>query len=113
MIQEITEQKQSELKLREQRGAMETLLKRQVAAQTASAIAHVHTGLTYEPEPYRRGQLLLWGARAAIDPDPAQAARWRDELMRLSGDGVEELQIAARRRRRGAPHVNLMMVDAY
>lgn len=79
----------------------------------ASAIAHVHTGLTYEPEPYRRGQLLLWGARAAIDPDPAQAARWRDELMRLSGDGVEELQIAARRRRRGAPHVNLMMVDAY
>lgn len=40
VIQEITEQKQSELKLREQRGAMETLLKRQVAAQTASAIAH-------------------------------------------------------------------------
>jgi two-component system sensor kinase FixL len=40
VIQDITEQKQSELKLREQRGAMETLLKRQVAAQTASAIAH-------------------------------------------------------------------------
>lgn len=40
VIQDITEQKLAEIRLREQRVAMEALLKRQVAAQTASAIAH-------------------------------------------------------------------------
>lgn len=40
VIRDITEQRQAEIRLREQRGAMETLLKRQVAAQTATAIAH-------------------------------------------------------------------------
>lgn len=40
VMQDITEQKLAENRLREQRVAMETLLKRQVAAQTASAIAH-------------------------------------------------------------------------
>lgn len=40
MIRDMTEQKQAEARLREQRGALEALLKRQVAAQTASAIAH-------------------------------------------------------------------------
>lgn len=40
VMQDVTEQKAIENKLREQRTAMESLLKRQVAAQTASAIAH-------------------------------------------------------------------------
>lgn len=40
VIQDVTQQKQAEARLREQRGALEALLKRQVAAQTASAIAH-------------------------------------------------------------------------
>lgn len=40
VMQDVTEQKSIENKLREQRVDMEALLKRQVAAQTASAIAH-------------------------------------------------------------------------
>ena len=40
VMQDITEQKETETRLREQRVAMEALFKRQVAAQTASAIAH-------------------------------------------------------------------------
>ena len=78
------------------------------------AIDHVRAGLALETEPYRRGQLLLWGARAAGARDPALARRWRDELDRLAGDGVDELRATAARRRRGArAHPNLMLVDAY
>ena len=74
------------------------------------AIVHVHAGLATETEPYRRGQLLLWGARAARRQDRALAARWTDELDRL---GIAELAIASKRSFRGRPHVNLMMADAY
>jgi Tfp pilus assembly protein PilF len=77
------------------------------------AIDHVRAGLPHETESYRRGQLLLWGARAAQSEDPAQAKRWTDELSRLSGPHVEELKVAARTPYRRRPHVNLMMVDAY
>ena len=77
------------------------------------AVIHIHAGLAHEAEPYRRGQLLLWGARAADRRDVALARRWRDELAALRGDGLGELQAAARRRHRGVPHANLMMVDAY
>ncbi|MBA3394320.1 MAG: hypothetical protein H0T89_16865 [Deltaproteobacteria bacterium] len=77
------------------------------------AVIHVHAGLATETEPYRRGQLLLWGARAAQRIDPALANRWRDELSRLSGEGVDELRTQARRRHSGRPHANLMMADAY
>ncbi|HEY6038445.1 MAG TPA: C45 family autoproteolytic acyltransferase/hydrolase [Kofleriaceae bacterium] len=74
------------------------------------AIVHVHAGLATETEPYRRGQLLLWGARAAQTQDRALAARWTDELARL---GIAELTAASRKRFRGRPHVNLMLADAY
>lgn len=77
------------------------------------ATTHVRAGLAVEPEPYRRGQLLLWGARAAERSDPAQARRWRDELAALSGPGLDELRAHARARYRGRPHANLQMVDAY
>lgn len=40
VMQDVTDQKAIDSKLREQRTAMESLLKQQVAAQTASAIAH-------------------------------------------------------------------------
>jgi len=40
VMQDVTEQKQIDSRLREQRAAMELLMKRQVASQTASAIAH-------------------------------------------------------------------------
>jgi hypothetical protein len=76
------------------------------------AIVHVHAGLARETDAYRRGQLLLWGSRAALALDPAQARRWSDELARLSGHGVDEL-VAARHRRVGRPHINLMLADAY
>lgn len=48
------------------------------------AVVHVHAGLAREDEPYRRAQLLLWGARAARRDDPALARRWTDELARSS-----------------------------
>ena len=74
------------------------------------AIVHIHAGLATETEAYRRGQLLLWGARAAKKQDPALAKRWNDELGRL---GIAELTTASKRSFRGRPHVNLMLADAY
>lgn len=75
------------------------------------AVIHTHAGLAHETEAYRRGQLLAWGARAADRSDPKLAARWRDELARLSGAGLDELRAIAGKR--GKPRVNLLMVDAY
>jgi len=86
------------------------------AGASDRAVAHVDAGLATESEPYRRGQLLLWGARAAERCTPAdlsRARRWRDELERLAGEGVDELRTEARRRHRGTPKANLMVVDAY
>ena len=83
------------------------------AGDRAAAVEHVHAGLAREHDSYRRGQLLLWGARAASSVDPAQSARWADELARLAGPHVEELQAAARRPHQRRPQVNLVMVDAY
>jgi hypothetical protein len=77
------------------------------------AMIHVHAGLARETESYRRGQLLLWGSRAAQVIDPGQSKRWADELAHLPGRDVDELKAAARQRYRRRPHVNLMMVDAY
>lgn len=77
------------------------------------AMIHVHAGLAHETESYRRGQLLLWGARAAQTIDPAQAKRWIEELAQLAGPHVDELKRAARTKYRRRPRVNLMMVDAY
>lgn len=78
-----------------------------------AAIAHVHAGLAHETEPYRRGQLLLWGSRAANKLDRTLSERWRAELFALSGPGLDELHARGRERQRVKPHANLMMVDAY
>ncbi len=75
------------------------------------ALVHVHAGLARETETYRRGQLLLWGSRAAAKLDPPLARRWLDELSRLRG--VDDLVAAGRAAWRGRPHANLMMADAY
>lgn len=78
----------------------------------AAAVAHARAGLAAETEPYRRGQLLLWGTRAARGTDRALAARWAGELTSLRGDGVDELQAELHRRGRRRPLVNLQMADA-
>jgi hypothetical protein len=80
------------------------------AGKPDRAVVHVHAGLARETETYRRGQLLLWGARAARRIDPAQARVWADEVSRL---GIDELASAMKKPFRGRPRVNLMMADAY
>ncbi len=90
------------------------------ADQWKAALAHARIGLDGETIPYRRAQLLRWGARAALADGDVQVARaWHDQLDALRGDGVEEQQACARRDRRGGkryarrrPEVNLMMCDA-
>ena len=77
------------------------------------ALVHVHAGLACETDPYRRGQLLLWGARAAERSDPSLARRWRAELARIPGDSIEELRVRGREKHRGKPHPNLTVADAY
>jgi hypothetical protein len=78
------------------------------------ALVHVRAGLAHERDAYRRGQLLLWGARAArADGDIALARQWNDELAHLPGADLDELRTASNRRWRGRPHANLMMADAY
>lgn len=86
----------------------------------SAAMAEAAIGLERERLPYRRGQLLLWGARAAAAADDAaRAAAWRAELAALRGRGVDALQAEAQRdivrgpraaRRR--PAINLVMHDA-
>jgi hypothetical protein len=84
------------------------------------ALAHVRAGLVRETLPYRRGQFLLWGARAAVAArDEESAATWWDELDRLAGDDVEELRARGRSDRRKPrqwrsrkPDVQLLMLDA-
>lgn len=92
----------------------------------ADAEAQARAGLAHETLPYRRGQLLLWGARAAAAAgDRDQARRWRSELAGLGGADLDALRRAgdtdARRAERGLglgrpprqrPHFNLFMMEA-
>src|SRR5262249_11132592 len=86
------------------------------------AVASARAGLAQETLAYRRGQLLLWGARvAAIAGDTATAAAWRDELERTAGDEVDELRARGRADRRRSPRMwasrrpdaSLFMADAH
>lgn len=82
--------------------------------EPARAVAHVEAGLATERDDLRRGQLLLWGARAATRARSfALASRWTHELAGMTSPEVSELQAAAHRPFRGRPHVNLLMADAY
>ena len=64
-----------------------------------------------ETEPYRRGQLLACGARAAAKEHPGLHAKWLADLDHHHCDGVDELRRRARRR---APlKTNLLMADAF
>jgi hypothetical protein len=86
----------------------------------SQATAQAARGLARETLPYRRGQLLLWGARAAIAAgDPTRAATWRGELATLRGDGVPFLQqLAARDEHKPPtafhrpPTIHLQLLDA-
>jgi len=77
------------------------------------AVVHVEVGLAHETDAYRSGQLLLWGSRAARRSDPARSLQWREQLERLTGDGVDELRARLRERGTRKPAINMMMVDAY
>jgi hypothetical protein len=85
------------------------------------ALAHARAGLVRETVPYRRGQLLLWGSRAAAAARDAEAATsFLDELDRLSGADVEELKVSGRadralplRKRARRPAAHLAMADAH
>ncbi|MEZ4404623.1 MAG: C45 family autoproteolytic acyltransferase/hydrolase [Kofleriaceae bacterium] len=86
----------------------------------AAAQAQVVVGLRHETLSYRRGQLLLWGARAATAAGAdAQAQAWRAELAAMCGPDLDELQAAGARDRhrparwfRRRPSANLFMMDA-
>jgi hypothetical protein len=105
-------------------GATRTHLRRGDAGR---ALAHARAGLVRETLPYRRGQLLLWGARAALTARDEEAAStmWT-ELDRLAAQGdaaVAELQASSKRDRakpgqwRGPrarkPDANLFLMDAH
>ena len=98
-------------------GAVWIALRRGDAAR---AVAHARVGLNHETLPYRRGQLLLWGARAALAArDEATAAAWWRELDALGDGDVAELIARSRadrrepaRWRRRKPDANLFMHDA-
>ncbi|MBK9030171.1 MAG: hypothetical protein IPL61_02330 [Myxococcales bacterium] len=86
----------------------------------AEARDHAAAGLAHETLAYPRGQLLLWGARAAVAADdPVAATRWRRELAALAGAEVAPLRAAAaadvgrpRRHARAAPNANLLLMEA-
>ncbi len=98
-------------------GALWTQLRR---GQPARALAHARAGLLHETLPYRRGQLLLWGARAALAArDVETAASWWRELDAVGDADVAELIARSRgdrrdptRWRRRRPDANLFMLDA-
>ena len=86
------------------------------------AYQHFERGLLVERGAFRRGQLLLWGSRAA-DAVGAKlrAQTMRDELLRLVDEDLSDYQKAARaenkkpfsKRKCKAVHVNLILVDAF
>jgi hypothetical protein len=85
------------------------------------AVAEARAGLAIESILYRRGQLLLWGARAAAAAGDARIRdAWLDELERTGGDEVEDLRARGRRDRRRPmwsarrrPDASLAMLDAH
>ena len=89
--------------------------------QWRTACEHAGAGLARERLPYRRGQLLLWGARAATAAgDDTRARQWRDELAALPGADLAPLrEDAARDATRPTrwfltpPQTNLLLLEAY
>lgn len=86
----------------------------------ADAVASAARGLALETLQYRRGQLLLWGARAAaVAGDAGRAAAWRAELAGLPGADLERLRATAAedagrplRHLRRPPRANLLLLEA-
>jgi hypothetical protein len=85
-----------------------------------AALVHARAGLVHETLPYRRAQLLLWGARAALaGRDEATAATWWRELDAVADTDADELRARSRgdrkdpkRWRTRRPDANLFMSDA-
>lgn len=67
----------------------------------SNAVAQLAAGLQTERAPFRRGQLLLWGSRAADAGGlREQASAWRRELLELRHPHLEGHHHAARREER-------------
>jgi len=86
----------------------------------STALEHFRIGLDNERAPHRRGQLLLWGSRAAAALDEAALARgWRKELLAMTDASLGELRAQARADER-KPYdlskrrvdLNIMLCDA-
>ncbi|GIW72314.1 MAG: hypothetical protein KatS3mg102_1856 [Planctomycetota bacterium] len=92
------------------------------AGEPEAALAHIEHALARERVPFRRGQLLLWGSRAAALLGQAERARrMREELLGLSepllaghrsAAAREEQQPYPRRRLRRLT-LNFMIADAF
>ena len=68
------------------------------AQDEPGALAHFERGLMHERIGFRRGQLLLWGSRAAdLCGCRARAAELRVELLALDDDYLDEHRGVARR----------------
>ena len=85
------------------------------------AVPQFEHGLRHEPSAFRRGQLLLWGARAAdVERLPDRARAMRSELLALTHPDLGEHHAAARAElRRPYPAarlarltVNMNLIDA-
>lgn len=85
-----------------------------------SAVAHLDVALERERIPYRRGQVLLWAARAAEAAGMNERARGlREELLAMEGDELAEARGRARKdserpfSRRGRDiHINMVLAEA-
>jgi hypothetical protein len=87
----------------------------------AAALTHFERGLESETVPLRRGQLLLWGSRAADGADqPRRAAEMRAELIAMDHDSLVRHRALARLEER-KPYdlakrrieINLLLSDAH
>jgi Tfp pilus assembly protein PilF len=88
--------------------------------QWRAARTHAEAGLALETLPFRRAQLLLWGARAAAAADDvAQASAWRAALAATADRDSAPLRAEAARdagepprRFRRRPRANLLLLEA-
>ncbi len=91
VVRDITEQKAAEQKIQQQRREMESLLKHQVAAQVASAIAHALNQPLVAISAYSESALRLLQDEGGHHPDLLHALRGGVEQSQRAGRALHEL----------------------